>query len=89
LMAGPGAISSTIVWGTRYHSWVHLVGFSLAIAVFALCCWGIFRMAPWLVRLLGQTGINVITRIMGLLLMALGIEFIVTGIKALFPGLLS
>ncbi len=49
------------------------------------CCWGIFRMAPWLVRLLGQTGINVITRIMGLLLMALGIEFIVTGIKALFP----
>ena len=89
LMAGPGAISSTIVWGTRYHSWVHLVGFSLAIAVFALCCWGIFRMAQWLVRLLGQTGINVITRIMGLLLMALGIEFIVTGIKALFPGLLS
>lgn len=89
LMAGPGAISSTIVWGTRYHSWVHLVGFSLAIAVFALCCWGIFRMAPWLVRLLGHTGINVITRIMGLLLMALGIEFIVTGIKALFPGLLS
>ncbi|MGP6943564.1 YchE family NAAT transporter [Klebsiella pneumoniae] len=89
LMAGPGAISSTIVWGTRYHSWVHLVGFSLAIAVFALCCWWIFRMAPWLVRLLGQTGINVITRIMGLLLMALGIEFIVTGIKALFPGLLS
>ncbi|HBQ5955792.1 TPA: YchE family NAAT transporter [Klebsiella pneumoniae subsp. pneumoniae] len=89
LMAGPGAISSTIVWGTRYHSWVHLVGFSLAIAVFALCCWGIFSMAPWLVRLLGQTGINVITRIMGLLLMALGIEFIVTGIKALFPGLLS
>ena len=62
---------------------------SFRIAVFALCCWGIFRMAPWLVRLLGQTGINVITRIMGLLLMALGIEFIVTGIKALFPGLLS
>ena len=70
LMAGPGAISSTIVWGTRYHNWVHLIGFSVAIAIFALCCWGVFRMAPWLVRLLGQTGINVITRIMGLLLMA-------------------
>lgn len=45
-------------------------------------------MAPWLVRVLRQTGINVITRIMGLLLMALGIEFIVTGIKD-FPGLLN
>lgn len=85
LMAG--AISSTIVWGTRYHSLMHLIGFSVAIALFALCCWGVFRMAPWLVRLLGQTGINVITRIMGLLLMALGIEFIVTGIKSIFPGL--
>ena len=53
-----------------------------------LCCWLLFRAAPLLVRLLGQTGINVITRIMGLLLMALGIEFIVTGIKAIFPGLL-
>ena len=42
-----------------------------------------------MVRVLGQTGINVITRIMGLLLMALGIEFVVTGIKALFPGLVN
>ncbi len=75
--------------GTRYHSIAHLLGFSVAIALFALCCWGVFRMAPWLVRLLGQTGINVITRIMGLLLMALGIEFIVTGIKGIFPGLLN
>jgi MarC family membrane protein len=89
LMAGPGAISSTIVWGTRYHNIPHLIGFSVAIAIFAGCCWGLFRIAPWLVRLLGQTGINVITRIMGLLLMALGIEFIVAGIKSIFPGLLA
>ena len=61
---------------------------AIAIALFAACCWLVFRLAPWLVRLLGQTGINVITRIMGLLLMALGIEFIVTGLRALFPGLL-
>ena len=81
LMAGPGAISSTIVWGTRYHSISFLFGFFVAI--------GLFRMAPWLVRVLRQTGINVITRIMGLLLMALGIEFIVTGIKGIFPGLLN
>lgn len=89
LMARPGAISSTIVWGSRYHSLPYLLGFSLSIALFAACCWGIFRIAPWLVRMLGQTGINVVTRIMGLLLMALGIEFIVTGIKSIFPGLVG
>jgi len=89
LMAGPGAISSTIVWGTRYDSWGYLLGFSVAIALFAASCWALFRMAPWLVRMLGQTGINVITRIMGLLLMSLGIEFIVTGVKSIFPGLVN
>ena len=89
LMAGPGAISSTIVWSTRYHSWLNLLGFTLAIAIFALCCWLLFRAAPLMVRILGQTGINVITRIMGLLLMALGIEFVVTGLKSIFPGLLN
>ncbi|AXF75734.1 YchE family NAAT transporter [Erwinia tracheiphila] len=87
LMAGPGAISSTIVWSSRYHSWHNLIGFSISVALFSICCWLVFRAAPLMVRLLGQTGINVITRIMGLLLMALGIEFVVTGIKALFPGL--
>lgn len=89
LMAGPGAISSTIVWSTRYHNWQYMLGFSIAIALFAFCCWLLFRMAPIMVRFLGQTGINVITRIMGLLLMALGIEFVVTGIKAIFPGLVN
>ncbi|GAB7267191.1 hypothetical protein DZJ_37440 [Dickeya ananatis] len=34
LMAGPGAISSTIVWSSRYHGWQNLLGLSLAIAVF-------------------------------------------------------
>ncbi|WP_300003045.1 YchE family NAAT transporter [uncultured Cedecea sp.] len=89
LMAGPGAISSTIVWGVRYNNWWHLLGFTLAIALFAFSCWMLFRIAPWLVRMLGQTGINVITRIMGLLLMSLGIEFIVTGVKSIFPGLVG
>ncbi len=62
---------------------------SVAIALLRFAAGGAFRMAPWLVRLLGQTGINVITRIMGLLLMALGIYLLVTGIKGIFPGLLN
>lgn len=88
LMAGPGAISSTIVWSSRSFSWSNLLGLFITIALFSFCCWILFKTAPILVRLLGQTGINVITRIMGLLLMSLGIEFIVSGIKSLFPGLL-
>ncbi|MDR5612254.1 MAG: YchE family NAAT transporter [Arsenophonus sp.] len=88
LMAGPGAISSCIVWSSRWLGWQNLVGLSLTCIFFALCCWLLFRSATILVKYLGQTGINVITRIMGLLLMSLGIEFIITGTKSVFPGLL-
>lgn len=56
LMAGPGAISSTIVWGTRYHSALNLFGFFVAIALFALCCWGLFRMAPLVGPFTGANG---------------------------------
>ncbi|QCI17663.1 YchE family NAAT transporter [Buchnera aphidicola (Acyrthosiphon lactucae)] len=89
LIAGPGAISSTIVWSTYYSSWMNLFGCSLIIFLFSFVCWLCFEAAPCVVQILGKTGINIITRIMGLLLMSLGIEFISTGIKSIFPGLLN
>jgi len=88
LIAGPGAISSTIVWSTYYPSWINLFGCTLVIFLFSFVCWLCFEAAPCVVQILGKTGINIITRIMGLLLMSLGIEFISIGISAIFPGLL-
>ncbi|EEY71272.1 putative membrane protein [Grimontia hollisae CIP 101886] len=87
LLAGPGAISSTIVYASRYPSSVDTVGLIASICIFATGIWGLLRLAPTIVKFLGQTGINVITRIMGLILAALGIEFITNGLRALFPGL--
>lgn len=89
IMAGPGAIGSTIVWGTRYHNWVDFVGFSIAILLFAAICYILFRFSAPLVKKLGRTGSNVVTRIMGLILMSLGIEIIVAGLSNLFPGLVT
>ncbi len=63
------------------------IGIAITIVVFAFGCWLLFRSAPLIVRFLGQTGINVITRIMGLILAALGIEFIINGLKVMLPGL--
>lgn len=87
LLAGPGAISSTIVYASRYPSSIDTLGLIICICIFSLGVWGLLRIAPSIVRLLGQTGINVVTRIMGLILGALGIEFIANGMRALFPGL--
>lgn len=88
LMGGPGTITSMIVWGTTYDSISYTISFIVCILFFCGCCWLLFRSAPFLIRTLGKTGLNVITRIMGLLLMALGVEIMVGGIRNLFPGLL-
>lgn len=86
IMAGPGAIGSTIVWGTRYSNWIDWLGFTVAIIVFSAICYILLRYAAPLVKILGKTGTNVVTRIMGLILMALGIEIMVAGLGQLFPG---
>ncbi|MGL4735450.1 MAG: YchE family NAAT transporter [Enterovibrio sp.] len=89
LLAGPGAISSTIVYASRHSGTIEIIGLLLTIGVFAVGVWILLRIAPTIVKYLGQTGINVITRIMGLILAALGIEFIANGVRALFPGLVG
>lgn len=88
LLAGPGAISTVILYAHHeaggYLRYVILV---LGIAAVAAVAWIIFRAAPYLARLLGTTGINVVTRIMGLIMTAIGVEFIANGLKVLFPVL--
>ena len=82
LIAGPGAISSTIVWSTHHYSVIHMLGCIITIILFSCFCWVLFKLSPIIVEILGRTGINIMTRIMGLLLMSLGIEFILIGLKA-------
>jgi multiple antibiotic resistance protein len=60
---------------------------SVEILLVALIIWGSFILAPYLARMLGRIGINIITRIMGLIMAAIGVEFITTGLKHLLPGL--
>lgn len=89
LMAGPGAISSVIVFSSTNNSLVDMIGMSITVIIFGLMSFGLFRMAPIIFKLLGTTGINVITRLMGLLMLSIGIEVIAAGIKGLFPTLMS
>ncbi|WP_343182689.1 YchE family NAAT transporter [Buchnera aphidicola] len=88
LIAGPGAISSTIIWSAHHNDWMNTIGCSIVILIFSLVCWILFQLAPYFIRLLGSTGINILTRIMGLLLMSLGIEFIITSCTAIFYKIL-
>jgi multiple antibiotic resistance protein len=89
LMAGPGAISSVIVFAAGHNSFANFVGMFVTIVLLGLVSFGLFRMAPAIFKYLGKTGINVITRLMGLLMLSMGIEVIAAGVKGLFPTLLG
>lgn len=87
LLAGPGAISTVIVYAHRLASPAQYGAILIVIGVVTLSVWLAFRTAPYVAKLLGRTGINVVTRIMGLIIGAIGVEFIANGLKQLLPGL--
>ncbi len=87
LLAGPGAISTAIVFAHRSHGISHYAAGIGSILLIAILVWASFRLAPFVTRVLGHTGINIITRLMGLIIAAIGVEFIANGLKDLLPGL--
>ncbi len=89
LLAGPGAISTIILNAQRYSSLTHYLILCAEILLVALSVWLSLRSASVISGLLGRTGINIVTRIMGLIMTAVGVEFIAAGMKELFPILAS
>lgn len=88
MLAGPGGISSVIIASHKGDGFGHYFGITIGILLLSALVWLILRAATWIARHLGETGINIFSRIMGLILAAIAIEFIANGIKGLFPGLL-
>jgi multiple antibiotic resistance protein len=90
LLAGPGAITHVIVASGAAQGNVMNQGMLLIpVALVALSVWLAFRDAPAIARRLGRTGIHVVTRLMGLIIAAISIEMIASGLGTLFPGLLA
>lgn len=87
ILAGPGAISTVILYAQRRSEIGHYFLLAGEIVLISLVVFGCFTAAPYLARLLGKTGINIVTRIMGLIMAAIGVEFIANGLKQLFPVL--
>lgn len=87
MLAGPGAISSIILYGNRAQEWQHYLIVSLEIVLVGIIIAILLRLSGKIAKRLGQTGMNIITRVMGLILAAIAIEFISLGLKGLFPVL--
>jgi multiple antibiotic resistance protein len=87
LLSGPGAISSSIIHAKNFTTTAHWI-----IAIFMVILIGILikiilSYAENIGERLGQIGLNVMTRIMGLILLSMSIEMIAKGIKEILPAL--
>lgn len=82
LIAGPGALATMILLVGQHpgdlggQATVYLT----MVAVLAIC-WLFFRLGGTIERLLGPTGINVVTRLLGMLLAALAVQFVLQGLR--------
>lgn len=89
LLTGPATISTMVIYAEKTrHVWEHavLVGYGVVIGVVTYLA---FSASGRIAKVLGRTGINVMTRLMGLILAAMAVELLADGLVQLFPILAS
>lgn len=79
-MSGPGAIAVTIGLATQTHGVLDFSAVIVGIFIVTVICWLVLRASTRVVDFLGATGMNALCRIMGFLLLCVGVQFIVNGI---------
>jgi len=87
LLTGPATMSTVVIYAEKAKTVLQLgtlVGYGVIVALATALC---FSMAQPIARALGKTGINVMTRLMGLILAALAVEVMSDGLTKLFPVL--
>lgn len=87
LLTGPATMSTVVIYADKAKTFLQLgtlVGYGVVIALATALC---FSLAQPIARVLGKTGINVMTRLMGLILAALAVEVMSDGLIKLFPAL--
>jgi multiple antibiotic resistance protein len=86
LISGPGAISATILLATGAPSPWAVMMLLIIIILMVGACLGVFLLANRAERLLGETGRIVVSRLLGLLLAALSVQFVADGIVVFLHG---
>ena len=87
LLTGPATMSTVVIYADKarhFSQLLTLVGYGVVVALATALC---FSLAQPIARVLGRTGINVMTRLMGLILAALAVEVMADGLQTLFPAL--
>lgn len=87
LLAGPGTIATMTIQSQEHNSLADNQILVLLALILSLVIWLCLRLAEPLAARLGRNGMDILTRVFGLILCALAVEFIVSGLLVLLPGL--
>jgi multiple antibiotic resistance protein len=87
LLSGPGAISTVLVLTSRSKSLQDDALLLAALGLIMLLSYIFFSFAARIMGVLKESGLRLLTRLMGLILAALAVEFVISGVKTAFPSL--
>ena len=84
MLSGPGAIAVSIAMYTTSLSYLDMTLILISIVLLAAVCYIILRFSHQLTRYMGKAGLSALSRIMGFIVLSIGVNFIVSAIHALF-----
>jgi multiple antibiotic resistance protein len=80
MLSGPGSIAVTLGFTSLATGWLDYVAIILGIVSVAIVTYAVLRLSGKLVRIIGPVGVNAMTKIMGFLIMTMGVQFVVNGV---------
>jgi multiple antibiotic resistance protein len=80
MMSGPGSIAVTVGFTSLARQWIDYVAIILGIVVVALVTYATLRLSERIVRMIGINAMNALSKIMGFLLLCIGVQFVVNGV---------
>lgn len=86
LLSGPGSIAVTISMATSAEQYLDYIPIGIGILIVALLSWLVLRSSGSIVDAMGRTGVNALTRLMGLILVCIGVQFVATGVVELLTA---
>jgi multiple antibiotic resistance protein len=97
LTAGPGMIMVAVALGSEHPDQgdpahgelAFFIGLSLAAIAMSIAVWQIFRSSQWIIRLVTPSGLRTVNRLIGFLLLCIGIQIMATGVEGVLGPLLA
>ncbi len=89
MLTGPASMSAMVIFANRTQNMLQMLLLLFYAVLVAVSVYVSYSMAPHIARFMGRTGINVMTRLMGLVLASLSVEVISEGLKKMFPAIVG